>query len=703
MRRTWKWLLAALCAATLMTGLGACTPRKTADSSCSVTFNYGYPNAPEAEIVKVNPGEKVAKPADPTRDDYAFEVWYTEAACFHEYDFGSEVNRDLTLFAGWRQTTATVVFYTGAGSSVADAAVAVGSVAAKPNDPSRDGYAFAGWFTEPLCRAGYEYDFTAAVEENLTLYAKWTQTEVTVRLHLYDDVYGDPIRVEIGSLLTAPPAPIRENYVFTAWYADAQRTREFDFTSPMSGDITLYAGWKLTKATITYNLNYPEAGTPETALVDVDTPLTGLLKTPGREGYNFVGWYTDPNCERPFDDAAGVKENTTLYAAWELKKYSVKFDWNFEGSVATTVEVEHGSTIPDIEDIPQNGNKVFVGWTLDPNGEQDFDSNTRITEELTLYAKWMEESSDKIVIRFYWNNGTNDVYKTVEDAKSGRYLDEPTPPTRSGYYFAGWARGNGNGAKWNFKSDRVAGSVDLYAVWLKGYTFEAEFTELDGKYYSGWSNDGFGDHDSFVAYASNYDNCDEMKVSGGVYVYSMLYNGAFLEFNITSDRAVSDAVLVLRLAPDGFDFELDDEKYRVVVNGTDLRYGMLCLPIGDYRTDDMSDRNKPPFVNYLMTEALTLQAGNNVIRLVTNNTNEHGGTFAAETPSVDCITLYSSSVLTWTAGKVHPENVNKTAAEITYAVEYEGNFRTTYDHYEGVPFSVAKVDLWIPEDKEKRL
>ena len=707
MKKLSKWLIAVLCAVMLMAFFCACTPTKPSDAYYNVTFNLGYENAPSAQELKVTPGEKVAKPTtDPTRDNYTFDAWYTEVACINEYNFDSEITGNITLFAGWIQTEAIVTYYTYGGTVVDSETVHVGETLTSPTNPIRDGYVFAGWYTEPLCRAEYKYDFSSKVTNNLTLYAKWAQTEAIVSLVLYDDVTTDPMRVELGGKLPIPETPNRENYAFTTWYVDAQRTVEYDFNSVVNDNFTLYAGWKLTKATVTYNFNYEDAPEANVALVDVDVAIT-QPNAPIREGYEFIGWYTDSACTKTFDFNAGVGEDTALYAGWELKTYTVTFDWNFDNETeAVEVEVKHGATVNTPEDskVPTNGSKVFVGWTLDAEGTQEFDYNTSITSDMTLYAKWMEASSNSITVTFYMNDGTNAVHHKLEDVRSGSRIKEPTQPVRKGYYLAGWAMGSADGALWNFTRTQVKASTNLYAVWLKGYSFEAEYTELAGKYYAGWSNDGpNGSASVFTSYAKDYDNADEMKVSGGVYVYNMLYNGAFLEFNVTAQEAVDNAVLVLRLAPDGYNFELNDETYQVLVNGKRIQYGSLCVPIGKYQTDDMNDRTKPPFFNYIVTISLALNKGENVIKLLTNNTNEHGGTFAAETPVVDCITIYSEKTLTWTPGKYYPGNVEgMTADKVTYAVEYEGDFRNTGSHYDSVvKMATRNIDYMTPRNKEE--
>lgn len=63
------------------------------------------------------------------------------------------------------------------GSATGDQTPASGSTVTKPADPTREGYAFAGWYTDEACTKAY--DFSAAVTADMTLYAKWTKNAVT--------------------------------------------------------------------------------------------------------------------------------------------------------------------------------------------------------------------------------------------------------------------------------------------------------------------------------------------------------------------------------------------------------------------------------------------------------------------------------------------------------------------------------------------
>ena len=62
------------------------------------------------------------------------------------------------------------------GSATGDQTPASGSTVTKPADPTRDGYTFAGWYTDEACTKAY--DFSAAVTADMTLYAKWIKNAV---------------------------------------------------------------------------------------------------------------------------------------------------------------------------------------------------------------------------------------------------------------------------------------------------------------------------------------------------------------------------------------------------------------------------------------------------------------------------------------------------------------------------------------------
>ena len=72
-----------------------------ATETYTVTFDSMGGTAVEPQTVEE--GGKATKPADPTRDGYTFDGWYTDEACTEAYDFETAVTADITLYAGWTE------------------------------------------------------------------------------------------------------------------------------------------------------------------------------------------------------------------------------------------------------------------------------------------------------------------------------------------------------------------------------------------------------------------------------------------------------------------------------------------------------------------------------------------------------------------------------------------------------------------------
>ena len=133
-----------------------------------ITYTVTFESDGDSEVAaaKVNHGEKVPKPADPTKDGYTFKGWFDGDD--KEYKFDTAVTANITLKAKWEVVTYTVTFDSNGGSDVAAAKVNHGEKVPKPEDPTKDGFTFKGWFN-----GATEYAFETAVTANITLKAKW--------------------------------------------------------------------------------------------------------------------------------------------------------------------------------------------------------------------------------------------------------------------------------------------------------------------------------------------------------------------------------------------------------------------------------------------------------------------------------------------------------------------------------------------------
>lgn len=125
----------------------------------------------------------------------------------------------------------------------------------------------------------------------------------------------DPQTIEEGLVATEPEAPTMDGYTFAGWYADAELTAVYDFATPVTSDITLYAAWEevINYYTVTFESNGGSA--VETQYVEPGA-LASRPEDPEREGYLLVAWYSDEALTVVYDFDEPVTENITLYAKW---------------------------------------------------------------------------------------------------------------------------------------------------------------------------------------------------------------------------------------------------------------------------------------------------------------------------------------------------------------------------------------------------
>jgi uncharacterized repeat protein (TIGR02543 family) len=141
--------------------------------------------------------------------------------------------------------TYTVTFDSNGGSTVTSQSVSYDGTATAPSPPTMTGSTFAGWYTDNTT-FNNAFDFTTPITGDITLYAKWTINSYAVN---FDSNGGSTVTsqsVSYDGTATAPTSPTMTGYTFAGWYTDNTTfSNAFDFTTPITGDITLYAKWTL--------------------------------------------------------------------------------------------------------------------------------------------------------------------------------------------------------------------------------------------------------------------------------------------------------------------------------------------------------------------------------------------------------------------------------------------------------------------------
>ena len=127
-----------------------------------------------------------AKPADPTRSGFDFKGWYTDEGCTLPFDWSSEVTKHTTLYAGWDLITHTVSFdLDGGAGSAPDTVVVDGKTVSAPEDPTKEGFDFDGWYN-----GDEKFDFSTPITSDITLKAHWKEASEPSQGDEKDDKKG---------------------------------------------------------------------------------------------------------------------------------------------------------------------------------------------------------------------------------------------------------------------------------------------------------------------------------------------------------------------------------------------------------------------------------------------------------------------------------------------------------------------------------
>lgn len=610
-------------------------------TSYTVTFDLNYVGSTPL-IVYASIGADVPVPVIPQREGFVFDAWYTSASTQTEetlYDFSSVTNDSTTIYAGWKALYVITFDLNYASAPLPTTQFVVEGMEIDVFTPVREGYLFSGWYTDALCTQVYEF---SPITEALMLYAKWTDSsqqtdEFTVTFDL-NYAGSTPIEqvVPVNTVASRPTDPVRDGYRFSGWMTTPTGTTTYKF-GVVTENVTVYARW-VNVWKITFNLDYQ--GAPDPLVIEtLDSTRISKPTTPTRDGlWQFVTW--NDSAGSPFVFTTLIKQDHQLYAVWTRSGYYVTWDFNFVGEPAPiTTPVLIGSIAREPQKPQRDGNWAIQGWYLDEACTLPFSLTAEVTEDVTLYAKWASGFSYSLNLNYV---GAPSIPTQI--LSSGSNIPaRPADPVRPNFTFVGWATSASGQPNFNAFGTPITSDIKLYAQWRHTYVFEAEYVNLAGKMGAGWSGGAAGT--AMITKDTITENPElgtNANASNGFFLSYLYSYGLFIDFVITSDRAI-DATLILRFSAEQKDpFVITDSEYLITVNGNKVNYGSITI-LGAYAA---LQQQKLPF-NDVLSITIPLIEGTNVIRFLTNNQNSMGGTMDATAPLIDCIKIDTIAYLTW--------------------------------------------------------
>ena len=425
----------------------------------------------------ITEGDTAPKPTNPTKAGYTFVNWYTDESLTTTYNFKDPVNADIDLYAKWVANSSrdqmTVRFDTRGGSSIDSQHVYYGDTATRPEDPTKDGKTFAGWYSDIDCTI--PFDFSTQIVKPTTIYAKWDEqgssdTEFTVTFKgeggtFEDGSYVKTESVKNGETVGEFTAPTKKGYTFGGWWIDDNNA--YDFSMPINNNLTVSAHWIKGENVTTYLVEFIENGGSPVGDQTIEKGKTAKKPNdPTQDGYNFKGWYADESLSTSFNFATPINADTKVYAKWEEKvEFTVSFDSNMGSPNPADQKVEQGKLAKEPAE-PTRAGKKFAGWYTDEdtwNDAWNF-STSKVSGDVTLHARWIDIDDENVTFKVSFDTQGGSPKPATQAVKDGEYATEPTAPARKGYTFSGWWKNEDTAFAWG----PIHSDEEAVAHWISG-------------------------------------------------------------------------------------------------------------------------------------------------------------------------------------------------------------------------------------------
>lgn len=268
-------------------------------------------------------------------------------------------------------------------------------------------------------------------------------------------------------------------YRFDGWYTAPNGGNKYDFNTPLTGNVTVYAHWVGNGYTVRFTGNGATGGnTPDQAFqynIGQNLRRNGFT----RDGYTFTGWKRADN-QQAYGDGQWVNNLTTqpngivtMVAQWSANEAHIRYNPNPPAG-----KTAGGNGTPNWDghtgDTPAIGGNgwtidgyTFAGWTTSPDGggtKYAPGASWTANGTLTLYAQWTPGEAGLTYDGNGATGGKTDPQNGVTDQKVNV---RQNGFTRDGYTFVRWdtqadCRGKAvnPGDKWTLQ-----GSSTLYACW----------------------------------------------------------------------------------------------------------------------------------------------------------------------------------------------------------------------------------------------
>jgi len=285
--------------------------------------------------------------------------------------------------------------------------------------------------------------------------------------------------VDTGRTVNPPANPVRTGYTFLGWYTEEDTTIRFNFGTPITAGLDLYARWQAGGPGEThiarFHRNDGTGNLHYVAFVPAGTQLTAPA-VPTRGGFTFEYWsLTASDFIRlgAFDLPAAIDSDVDLHVRWRIghgDTHTVVFRMN-DGTytIHHTAIVDHGRTVTPPTN-PTRAGHTFLGWEREDTGAL-FNFGTLITGDLVLNARWQAGGPGVThTVQFWRNDGGAPTLHYAAFVPDGQPISvAPANPVRVGFTFQHWS---GSAAAptpiFSIPTLPITTNLDVHAHWELG-------------------------------------------------------------------------------------------------------------------------------------------------------------------------------------------------------------------------------------------
>ena len=390
--------------------------------------------------------------------------------------------------------------------------------------PTRTGYVFKMWYKKSK---GKQKKVGSVKKENITLYAKWAPITYTIKYKgnfLFAGSQKDQT-CKYNTVYKIAGCSIKHSgYRFEYWTTNSDGTGTTyskgdsvsNLTTKNKDVINLYAQWDIAVYDIKYDIPADVSNNNPNTYTKFDETIK--LKSPSREGYDFLYWYTK-GTKKVYDKKkkkyksvdtenkisainSGSTGNKTIYAKWKAHTYRIDFDANGgTGKMSPMKDCVYGKEFPLTKNnFTAPKDMIFAGWNTKSDGSGTSYNDCAKVKNLiadkdgsvTLYAKWEPDN------KLYWpvrdSNGNS--IKTLSNhfMQNGHKGIDIAAPAGSRWYaaysgkvvkvFTGCSS-NGYDTSHSTCDPHCNGEPNSARTYLEAYVYD--------KWYKGYyCNNGFG-------------------------------------------------------------------------------------------------------------------------------------------------------------------------------------------------------------------